>query len=205
MIKGYYFITEKKLSLSGDLRDVEAAVRSGVSVVQYRNKQDESLSLYQEASALKAICIDKALFIINDRIDIALAVEADGVHLGQRDMPYKAARKILGEGKIIGVTVHNVKEALAAQKLGADYLGVSPIFFTNTKLDAGAARGINLLKKVRVKVKIPIVAVGGITLENAPDVINAGADAICAISAVVAKKDVAAEINKFQNLFCSKK
>jgi len=200
-IKGYYFITDTDLSMAGNISDVKAAVKAGVTVVQYRNKQGETLNLYQETLALKKICAGKSLFIANDRIDIALAVEADGVHLGQMDMPYKAARKLLGKKKIIGVTVHNVKEAIAAQKMGADYLGVSPIFSTTTKLDAGKAGGIELLKKIKAEVKIPLVAIGGITLENASQVIEAGADSICAISAVITKPDVIGEINKFQRLF----
>jgi thiamine-phosphate pyrophosphorylase len=141
------------------------------------------------------------LFRVNDRVDVALEVGADGVHLGQEDLSCHEARKLLGPDKIIGVTVHNVAEALAAQAGGADYLGVSPIFSTATKADAGDPTGVALLNEIRRRVTLPLVAIGGITLANAPAVIAAGADAVCAISAVVAHPDVKSEIGKFQRLF----
>ena len=106
---------------------MKQAEACGVCAVQYRNKNAETRAMYEEAVRLKEICRD-ALFLINDRIDIALAVDADGVHLGQSDMPYRAARKMLGPEKVIGITVHNLAEAVEAQRSGADYLGVSPIF-----------------------------------------------------------------------------
>jgi thiamine-phosphate pyrophosphorylase len=199
-MKGYYFITDSGLSRSGNIGDVEQAERCGVEVVQYRNKNAETLEMYKEALTLREIC-KKAAFLINDRIDIALAVDADGVHLGQSDMPYRAARKMLGSDKIIGITVHSLSEALEAQRLGADYLGISPVFSTRTKSDAGKPAGITLVEEIRAKVDIPLIAIGGINLSNAPEVIRAGADGICAISAVVAKGDVGREIRKFQELF----
>ncbi len=131
----------------------------------------------------------------------AFEVSADGVHLGQEDMSYPEARKLLGQGKIIGITVHSVAEALVAEAAGADYLGVSPIFATGTKADAGTPRGVNLVAEIRRRVNLPLVAIGGITLDNAPLVIAAGADSVCAISAVVTQADVRAEIEKFQALF----
>ena len=201
-MKGYYFITDSGLSRAGNISDVEQAVACGVKVIQYRNKKGETREMYEEATRLRDICRDVA-FLINDRIDLALAVDADGVHLGQSDMPYRAARKILGQDKIIGITVHNLQEALEAQALGADYLGVSPIFQTQTKADAGRPAGVTLLKDVRRHVDIPLIAIGGITLANAPQVIKAGADGICAISCVVARDDAGAEMKKFQDLFRS--
>ncbi len=202
-MRGYYFITESVLSRAGNLRDVASAVAAGVRVVQYRQKQGHSRDLVGEARQLRELCC-RTLFLVNDRVDLALEVGADGVHLGQEDLPYPEARKILGPEKIIGVTVHNLAEALAAQAWGADYLGVSPIFATATKADAGAPAGVFLLAEIRRRVSLPLVAIGGITLANAPEVIGAGADAVCAISAVVAKTDVRAEIEKFQRLFREK-
>ena len=199
-MRGYYFITDSALSRAGNLSDVENAVRAGVDTVQYRDKSAETGRMYTEAAALRGLCTSARL-IINDRIDIALAVDADGVHIGQADMPYDAARRILGDDRIIGVTVHNLKEAVAAVDMGADYLGVSPIFATDTKSDAGKPCGLDMLKQIRAAVEIPLVAVGGITLENGPEVVAAGADAICAISAVVTKDDVTAEIRKFHEIF----
>jgi thiamine-phosphate diphosphorylase len=134
-------------------------------------------------------------------VDIALAVQADGVHLGQDDLPLAAARKLLGQGKIIGLTVHSLAEARQAEAAGADYLGISPIFTTQTKMDAGPPAGIQLIQQIRSAVKIPLVAIGGINLANAPEVIRAGADSLCAISAIVRREDVQAEIKKFQRLF----
>jgi thiamine-phosphate pyrophosphorylase len=199
-MRGYYFITDVRLSRAGNLHDVACALAAGVRAVQYRDKDAPARSLYAEALRLKDMC-GQALFLVNDRVDLALAVGADGVHLGQDDLPYEAARALLGPGKIIGLTVHSVAEAVAAQKLGADYLGVSPIFATSTKVDAGAPAGVALLQEIRRRVTIPLVAVGGITLANAGEVIRAGADGLCAISAVITAEDVSGEIAKFQRMF----
>ena len=199
-MRGYYFITEASLSRAGNLSDVAAAVAAKVRVVQYREKQGLTFDLVAEARQLRELC-RHTLFLVNDRVDVALEVGADGVHLGQEDLSCHEARKLLGPDKIIGVTVHNVAEALAAQAGGADYLGVSPIFSTATKADAGAPTGVALLNEIRRRVTLPLVAIGGITLANAPAVIAAGADAVCAIAAVVTRPEVQAEIDKFQKLF----
>jgi len=199
-VKGYYFITDSDLSRAGNISDVMQAAACKVEVVQYRNKNAETREMYDEAQRLREICRDLT-FLINDRIDIALAVDADGVHLGQSDMPCTIARKLLGREKIIGVTVHNLSEALEAERQGADYLGVSPIFKTATKPDAGKPAGITLIEEIRKEVDIPLIAIGGINHSNAPEVIRAGADGICAISCVVASDDVAAQIKRFQDLF----
>lgn len=200
MLKGYYFITDSALSRKGNISDVKCALAAGVKVVQYRAKGLDSKQMYEEALKLKPLC-KKAAYLINDRVDIALAVGADGVHLGNTDMPYKIARKLLGKNKIIGLTVHNAAEAKQAQEAGADYIGVSPVFSTKTKKDSGRPCGVKLIKEIKKRVSIPIVAIGGINLSNAKEVIEAGADCLCAISAVVAKSDVNKEIIKFQQLF----
>jgi len=199
-MRGYYFITDADLSRAGNASDVALAVAAGVRVVQYRCKTGSTADAVAEARQLRQIC-RPTRFIVNDRVDVALEVDADGVHLGQEDLSYHEARSLLGPGKIIGLTVHNVAEALAAAAAGADYLGVSPLFATATKADAGAPAGVQLLAAIRRRVSLPLVAIGGITLENAPLVIAAGADAVCAISQVVTRADVRAEIEKFQALF----
>jgi len=199
-VNGYYFITDSKLSCAGNFNDVSVAVACKVGVVQYRNKNAETREMYEEAIRLREIC-KNTVFLINDRVDIALAAHADGVHLGQSDMPCQVARKLLGPEKIIGVTVHNLNEARLAESIGADYLGVSPIFPTKTKPDAGKPAGISLIEEIRTRVNIPLIAIGGIDHSNACDVIKAGADGLCAISCVVAQEDVSAEIRKFQDLF----
>ncbi len=199
-MRGYYFITDAGLSLAGNRSDVTQAVAAGARIVQYRAKALAAHELFAEASALRPLCRG-ARFLINDRVDIALAVQADGMHLGQQDLPLAAARAVLGPGKIIGVSVSNLEEARAAQKDGADYLAISPVFPTQTKPDAGTPTGIALIREIKRAVDLPLVAIGGITLANAPDVIRAGADCVCAISAVVASKDVRAAVEQFQRLF----
>ncbi len=201
-VRGYYFITDDRLSVGGAMSDVEKAVAAGAAIVQYRNKSAATRVLYDESRLIRQLCRGSASrLIVNDRIDVALAVDADGVHIGQEDMPYEMARKLLGDNKMIGVTVHNVAEALEAQMKGADYLGVSPIFATLTKADAGGACGIETVAAIRRACSIPVVAIGGIDLSNADKVIEAGADMVCAISAVITKPDVYAEIMKFQRKF----
>ncbi len=199
-MRGYYFITDADLSRAGNLSDVRAAVAAAVEVIQYRRKRANTRDLCIEAAALKGHCSGR-LFLVNDRVDVALAVDADGVHLGQEDMPLPTARRLLGRKKIIGITVHSLSEARRAAEEGADYLGVSPIFATRTKVDAGPPAGIRLIKEIKTVTKIPLIAIGGITLANAPDVIRAGADGLCAISATVCRKDARAEIDAFQRLF----
>lgn len=199
-MKGYYFITDSKLSRAGNVSDVQNAVAAGAAAVQYRRPDASDAELFDEAAVLRKLCRDTP-FLINNRVDIALAVEADGVHLGQDDLPLPAARKLLGRWKTIGMTVHSLEEARQAEAAGADYLGVSPIFTTQTKADAGPPAGIQLIRQIKTALKIPLVAIGGINLANGPEVIQAGADALCAISAVVGAEDVRAEVEKFQRLF----
>jgi thiamine-phosphate pyrophosphorylase len=151
--------------------------------------------MVSEAQKLKAICKDKALFLINDRVDVALAVDADGVHIGQDDMPFSIANKILGS-KIIGLTVHNEIEAKEAEEQGANYVGLSPIYSTSTKKDAGTACGTEIITKVKKEINIPIVAVGGIDKENISRVIKSGADSAVAISSVLASDNVKKEVSK---------
>lgn len=199
-MRGYYFITDARLSRAGNRADVLAAVAAGVRVVQYREKEADTAAVLAEARELRRLC-HGPLFLLNDYVEIALDVDADGVHIGQEDMPLPEARRLLGPHKIIGVTVNSVDQALAAAQGGADYLGVSPIFATRTKPDAGEPAGLSLLREIRRLVSLPLIAIGGITLENAPAVIAAGADGLCAISAVVTRPDVRAAVEAFHGLF----
>ena len=202
-MKGFYFITDSTLSRAGNLSDIKSALSAKVRVVQYRQKQKNTQEMFKEALRLRRLC-KKTIFLVNDRVDIALSVNADGVHLGQDDLPYAQARRLLGKKKIIGITVHDLAQAHHAQRQGADYIAVSPIFKTSTKPDAGSAVGIELIKKIKKRIPIPLVAIGGINLFNAKEVIRAGADSICAIQAVVTASDVRQEIEKFQRLFNTK-
>lgn len=197
---GYYFVTDKKLSKKGVVSDIKAALRCGVKCVQYRNKDADAEKSYAEALRLRRLCKD-ITFLINDRLDLALRVGADGVHLGQGDLPVAMARRLLGENKIIGLTVHSLKEAREAKKQGVDYIAVSPIFATKTKKDAGQPKGTALIKKIKKRVRLPVVAIGGINLSNVKEVIRSGADGLCAISCVVSKPDVKKEIARFQKIF----
>ncbi len=199
-MRGFYFITDSGLSRKGIISDAKSAISAGVKVVQYRQKSKPSQQMYEEALVLRKICRN-VIFIINNRIDIALAVKADGVHLGQEDLPCAIARRILGRNKIIGITVHSLKEAIEAQKEGADYLGVSPVFATKTKPDAGKPKGVRLIREIKKNIRLPLVAIGGIDLFRAPEVIRAGADCVSVISAVLKSRDIEKEIRKFQELF----
>ncbi len=203
-MRGYYFITDTGLSRAGNVKDVRGALAAGVRIVQYRAKETGTRVMLAEAAELKSLCRG-AIFLINDRVDVALAVDADGVHLGQEDMPYETARRLLGPEKIIGITVSTLAEARTAARQGADYLGVSPIFFTRTKPDAGLPTGLTLLQEIRNSVSLPLAAIGGITHENAAQVIAAGADMICAISQVVTHPDVCVAAGMFQKLFAGER
>jgi thiamine-phosphate pyrophosphorylase len=192
----FYFITDAKLSKKGIFSDVEDAVHGGCSIVQYREKSKNNEEMLEEARKIKELCGNKAFFLINDRVDIALAADADGVHLGQEDLDVRTARRILGK-KILGVTVHDLEEARRAANEGADYLGVSPIFLTSTKADAGRPCGIGLIEQIKEEIDLPIVAIGGVTKQNTLQVIRAGASSVAAISAVVCSDDVEREVKDF--------
>ncbi len=194
---GFYFITDSLLTKKGVEEDVKDALQAGVKIIQYREKNKNARKMLEEVLRIKHLCKGKAVFLINDRVDIALAADVDGVHLGQEDLPCPVARMLLGEQKIIGITVHNTEEAIKAEKQGADYIGASPIFETQTKKDAGRQAGLQLIKDVRAKVRIPIVAIGGINLENIVSVMEAGAHTACAISAVISEEKTQEECRKF--------
>ena len=163
----------------------------GVRLLQLRVKQQPTRDFVALATEVQRICRRyQCTLIINDRVDIALAVEADGVHLGQDDLPLAAARKIVGREKIIGVSTHTVQQALIAEQEGADYIGFGPLFGTTTKATGYTARGLEQLQEIRRQVRIPIVAIGGITAERAPAVLQAGADAVALISDIVLAPDI---------------
>ncbi len=163
----------------------------GVRLLQLRVKQQPTRDFVSLATVVQRICRDsRCTLIINDRLDVALAVGADGVHLGQEDLPLAAARKIVGGEKIIGVSTHTAQQALSAEQAGADYIGFGPLFGTTTKTTGYTARGLGQLQEVRQQVRIPIVAIGGITAERAPAVLRAGADAVALISDIVLAPDI---------------
>ena len=196
----FYLVTDSDLSKKGTLSDVEKAVSAGCKIVQYREKNKSTKEMVTEAFQIKNICADKAIFLVNDRIDVALAVDADGVHIGQDDVPISTAREILGESKIIGLSTHELEQAIAAEKSGADYIGLGPIFNTSTKKDAGDGIGPHLIRSVKAAINIPVVAIGGINKENCMPLIEGGVDSLVAISAVVCSDDVERETKEFIEL-----
>jgi thiamine-phosphate diphosphorylase len=199
----FYFITDSGLTRQGILKDAEDALRGGVKVVQYREKTKPRAEMEAEARELLRLCrAAGADLIINDDAALARDVGADGVHIGQGDAPLSEARKLLPDG-IIGVSCATPSEAAAAEAGGADYVAASPVFFTSTKKDIGTPVGLDGLAQLRKATWLPIAAIGGISLSNARDVVLAGADAVCAISATVGTADVAASVQQFEMLVMS--
>ena len=186
-----YLVTDRGLSGGRPTRDiVESAIRGGVTCVQLREKSGTTKDFIREAIGIKDLLATAGIpLIINDRLDVALAVRADGVHLGQKDMPLEMARTITGGRLIIGISVESVSDAAAAEKGGADYLGVSPIYATPTKTDTAPALGLEGLSEIRRTVKLPLVAIGGLNRDNAAAAIQSGADGIAVVSAIVAAAD----------------
>lgn len=164
---------------------VRIALDSGIRWVQYRDKEQSRLSLYRNALLLRRITRQyNACFIINDHADIARAVSADGVHLGQDDLPVREARRIMGRGRIIGISTHSVEEAQTAERDGADYIGYGPIYHTTTK-NAGMPRGADSIAEIRKHVRIPVVAIGGITAERLPELFSSGVMAVAVASGIL--------------------
>lgn len=178
------------------LECVEEALAAGVTLVQYRAKAADGGVLYAEACRLKQLCDKYGVpLIINDRLDIALAVGAAGVHLGQDDLPCAVARRLLGEDYIIGVSAHNPAEAVQAVSEGADYLGCGAVFGTATKHDV-AKLGLENLRVIRKSVAVPMVGIGGITADNYAEVLATGADGAAIVSGILAQKDIGAAVKK---------
>jgi len=189
-----YVITDERVGRGrSHLQIAEGAIRGGADAIQLRDKEASGGRLFSVAVGLRRLTREaKIPFIVNDRLDVAMAVDADGVHVGQEDLPASVARRILGPGKILGVSAETVEEAMAAQKDGADYLGVGPVFEARgTKADAGAPLGLELIARIRKGCSLPIVAIGGINAENARSVREAGADAVAVISAIASADDIA--------------
>ena len=193
-----YLVTDEEC-LKGRplLRCVEEALQAGVTLVQYRSKFKDGGPMYQEALALKALCDSYDVpLIINDRVDVALAVGAAGVHVGQDDLPCNIVRKLVGSHFIIGVSAHNPEEARKAMVDGADYLGCGAVFGTGTK--AGVAKlGLEKLHSIRAAVSIPIVGIGGVNATNYIEVLSTGADGAAIISGILSVENIGAEVGKF--------
>lgn len=187
----FYLVTDRKILKDRDLAlAVTEALEGGVSLVQLREKSIDTRKFYNIAKDIKAITDSKNIpLIINDRLDIALAIDAGGIHLGQDDMPLIKAREILGDEKIIGISVATLEEAIIAEKNGADYLGVGAMFQTNSKLDTRSVT-LDTLKKIKESVKIPVVAIGGINETNVKLLKETNIDGVAIISAILGKTDI---------------
>ncbi len=183
-----YLVTDRNLSNGkSNLDVVETAVKGGVTCVQIREKECSTREFIRQARQLKILLANYNVpLIVNDRVDVAIAADADGIHLGQSDMAIADARKIVGSSVIIGISAESLEDAIKAEKQGADYIGISPVFNTSTKKDTAPPLGIKGVKEIRNHVHIPLIGIGGIGKNNAQDVIHAGADGIAVVSAIVA-------------------
>jgi thiamine-phosphate pyrophosphorylase len=197
-----YVITDE--AIAGGLSHTEIAQRAiagGADVIQLRDKVCGCRELNRIGRALREITKKAGtLFIVNDRLDVALACRADGVHLGQDDIRVGVARQIAPPGFIIGVSVGTVDEAVKAEQEGADYIAISPVFLTASKNDAGPGRGLDILREIRRSVSVPVIAIGGINLDNVREVIAAGADGVAVISVVVGSMDISAAARELKSL-----
>lgn len=183
-----YLVTDRELSTIPFYEMIKKAVKGGVTVVQLREKRLSTREFIEEALEVKKI-VSGIPIIINDRVDIALAARADGVHLGNEDMPVDIAKRILGKDFIIGASAGSVEEAIEKEKMGADYIAVSPVFSTPTKPDAGPPLGLEGIREMRKIVKVPLIGIGGINRENVIDVIRSGAEGVAVVSAIVSSED----------------
>ncbi|MEK6672382.1 MAG: thiamine phosphate synthase [Nitrospirota bacterium] len=198
---GLCFITGRTLSSMSYSEMALAALRGGVKWIQFRAKEMSRKELYREALSLRDITSSfNAVFIVNDHADIAAAVDADGVHLGQDDLPLKEARKVVGR-RIIGISTHSLKEAIDASEGGADYIGFGPVFETMTK-DAGVPKGLDVLTGIKRNAGLPVVPIGGISLGNLSSVIGTGVDTV-AVSSAILNGDIERNTSAFIKLLGS--
>lgn len=181
-----YLVTDRNLTLARELLYViEEAILGGVTIVQLREKDSLTRDFYQLAKQVAEMTKKYQVpLIINDRLDIALAVNAEGLHIGQSDLPYQVARKILGPDAIIGLSVESIQDAEDAESLDVDYLGISPVFSTNTKTDIAQPLGLEGIKAIRKFSQHKLVAIGGINKSNTKEIISAGADGIAVVTAI---------------------
>ncbi|OGC76159.1 MAG: thiamine-phosphate diphosphorylase [candidate division Zixibacteria bacterium RBG_16_40_9] len=196
-----YVLLDRKLI--GERRTeevVQQLVKAGAEMIQYRDKDSEDGEFLKEALKIKKILKNSKIpFIINDRVDIALYIKADGVHVGQTDLPVSIARKLLGKNKIIGTSAENIKQAKVAQREGADYVGLGPIFYTTTKEKIPYPVGLDLIEQAQKELKIPFFSIGGINLDNLSSVINAGANRVAVASAIICSPHIFQTIRHFLN------
>ncbi len=198
-----YLVTDKSDDVEKFLNTIEEGIKGGVSVVQIREKTAETLDFYNLALKVKEITEKYDIpLIINDRVDVALAIDADGVHVGQSDMPCEITRKLIGDNKILGVSAATIEEAKKAEKDGADYIGTGAVFPTATKDDAPSITKQDL-KNVVESINIPVVAIGGITLENAHELTDTGIAGLSVVSAIMSSENPKKSSEELLNIFNS--
>jgi thiamine-phosphate pyrophosphorylase len=198
-LSGLYVILDPTVAPDRPLREVLAqSAHAGARIFQYRNKMASMKEAYQEALPLRALARELGvLFIVNDRCDLAMAVDADGVHLGQGDLPLDLARKVMGPGKLIGISTHNAEQVRFASAGKPDYLGFGPIFKPGSKLDHDPVVGIDGLRAVRLLTTLPVFAIGGITVDQVGEVMRAGANGVAVISAILKASNIGDAVNDF--------
>jgi thiamine-phosphate pyrophosphorylase len=201
-MRGVYLVTDRGLCRNRPLPEIILqAVQGGAAYVQLREKDISTRLFVEEAIAVKNILLPfNVPLIINDRIDVALACGADGVHIGQEDMPYSTARKLMGKNAIIGLSVETWEDVEAAQRLDVDYIGVSPVFATPTKTNTKEPWGLEGLKKIKFFSRHPIVAIGGINESNARAVVEAGVDCLAVVSAICAADNPSQSATNLKNI-----
>lgn len=192
-LKGLYVVTGEDFSKGRTTSQVvEACIRGGARVIQLREKNWDGAKLISEGLKIRTMTKEAGvMLIVNDRIDVAMALEADGVHVGQRDIPLQWVRKLVGPDVVIGVSTGSLEEAVIAEKGGADYVGVGPVFPTETKKDAEAPKGLEMLQDISKAISLPVIGIGGINMDNAADVIRRGAVGAAVVSAVTGADDIA--------------
>jgi thiamine-phosphate pyrophosphorylase len=198
-LRGLYVILDPEVCPDRPLSEILiASARAGGRIFQYRNKRASMKHAYQECLALRRLARELGvLMIVNDRCDLALAVDADGVHLGQDDLPLELARGVMGPEKLIGISTHNPDQVLAAGIGGPDYLGFGPIFLPGSKSDHDPVVGVAGLRAVRPLTTLPIFAIGGIQADRVAEILRAGADGVAVISAVLKATDIAVAVREF--------
>lgn len=191
-LQGLYVITDEYICKGKKHREIaESALKGGAKIIQLRDKNCSDRYFYEAGLKIKELCKEYgAVFIVNDRVHIALALDADGVNVGQSDLPCYVVKEILGKNKIVGISASTIEEAVQAEKDGADYIGFGPVFPTETKKDCECVSGLEILKQVKESVNVPVAAIGGINKNNIGVVSETGADMCCVVSAVVCENNM---------------
>jgi thiamine-phosphate pyrophosphorylase len=205
MMRGVYLVTDRGLCGGRPLEEIVIeALKGGISFVQLREKEISTRSFVEEAGRIKKLLEPyKIPLIINDRVDVAVACGADGVHIGQEDMPYEIVRKIMGEKAIIGLSVETWEDVVASQKLDVSYIGISPVFATPTKTDTKGAWGLEGIARIKAFSRHPLVAIGGINESNVREIVMAGTQCVAVVSAICASADPEAAVRRINEIINS--